>query len=135
MGASGGWPQSGNSSFGNGGPRPSQPRSVTVRLMVCQVFKNLEGTTADGYHDVSTVKDQVNLLYPTEVPVTEKEVLDICETEGSPSNGGGNFDIRDENGRHSIKYEIENSSRSFGAGEIGSPIVRGSSRFVAPPGF
>jgi hypothetical protein len=29
-------------------------------------------------------------------PVEEKEILDICETEGNEVNGGGSFDVRDD---------------------------------------
>ena len=140
----GGWGgPSPNSSFGGNGPqtvRTTQPRSVAVRLNICRACKNLEGSTSDGFYDVDAVKDQVaHLTGPGEAPVTDKELLDICETEGNVMNGGGSFDIRnDGNGQFSIRHEIELSSshRPVGApGEIGSPIVGGGgiSRFGGPP--
>ncbi|RDW94399.1 stress response protein NST1 [Coleophoma crateriformis] len=138
----GGWGAPPNASFGsmNGAPamRPSQPRSVAVRLMICRACKNLNGTTSDGFLDISTIKEQVDQLNPLhEQPVTEKELLDICDTEGNANNGGGSFEIRNE---RFVRYESDvPSHRSMGApGEIGSPIVGGGeriSRFAGPPGL
>jgi hypothetical protein len=139
----GGWNgPSPNSSFGGGGPqpvRPTQPRGVAVRLNICRACKNLEGSTSDGFYDVTAVKDQVaHLMAHGEAPITDKELLDICETEGNAVNGGGSFNVRnDGNGQFSIRHEIElpSSQRPLGApGEIGSPVVGGSiSRFGGPP--
>lgn len=139
----GGWGPPANSSFGSvgGNPviRPSEPRSVAVRLMICRACKNLEGNAPDGYVDINAIKEQVDQFNPpNEQPVSEKELLDICETEGNPINGGGSFDIRkDANDHASIRYENDTSStRPIGApGEIGSPIVGsgGISRFTGPP--
>jgi hypothetical protein len=120
--------------------RASQPhgRSVTIRLMLCRACKNLEVSSPDGFTDIGSIIDYMGSS--GEGPVSEKEVLDICETEGNPLNGGGSFDIRkDSNNRYSIRHENETSSqRPVGApGEIGSPIVGagGISRFPGPPGF
>jgi hypothetical protein len=137
----GGWGPSANSSFGSvGGPQGVRPpRSVAIRLLICRACKNLEGSTPDGFYDVNTVKDLVNHLNVAgEQPVSEKEILDICETEGNSVNGGGSFDIRKEGGDQcSIRHEIDIlSNRPIGApGEIGSPIVGGGSmsRFPGPP--
>lgn len=140
----GGWGVPVNSSFGSlGGTtavRSSQPRSVAVRLMICRACKNLEGSTPDGFNDINALKDQLEHLNPPgEVPVSEKELLDICETEGNAINGGGSFDIRrDANGHCSVQYQSDMPTlqRPLGApGEIGSPIVGGGglSRVTGPP--
>jgi hypothetical protein len=120
--------------------RASQPhgRSVAIRLMLCRACKNLEASSHDGFTDISSIIDYIGSS--GEGPVSEKEILDICETEGNPLNGGGSFDIhKDSNNRYSIRHENETSSqRPVGApGEIGSPIVGagGISRFPGPPGF
>lgn len=125
---------------GSSALRPSQPhgRSVTIRLMLCRACKNLEGSSPDGYTDVNSVIDFLGSS--GEGPVSEKEILDICETEGNPLNGGGSFDIRkDSNNRYSIRHENDlPPPRPIGApGDIGSPIVGsgGLSRFAGPPGF
>jgi hypothetical protein len=140
----GGWPGGPvNGSFGPlGGAAPirsSQPRSVAVRLMICRACKNLEGSTPDGFYDINAIRDQLEHLNPPgEQPVLEKELLDICETEGNSINGGGSFDIRrDGNGHCSIRFEndIIPGHRPVGApGEIGSPIVGGGG-LSRPPGF
>lgn len=107
--------------------------------MLCRACKNLEGTTPDGFFDINLVQEQVDLINPPgDQPVSEKELLDICETEGNAINGGGSFDIREDGGNHSIRFEndILPPHRPVGApGEIGSPIVGGGgiSRFPGPP--
>jgi hypothetical protein len=139
----GGWGAPLNSSFGSTAIRSSQPRSVSVRLMICRACKNLEASAPDGFIDINALRDQVEHMNPPgEPPVSEKEVLDICETEGNAINGGGAFDIRrDSNGHCSIRFESEipTSHRALGApGEIGSPIVGGGGLSRAtnpPPGF
>lgn len=133
----GGWPQSASGSFGAlGGSsmRASQPRSVTVRLMICRACKNLDGSTPDGFYDIDAIKAQIDQLHP---PVSEEELIDICGTEGNPSNGGGYLDIRkDSNGHLSIRHEIDIPSQRMSApGEIGSPIVGGGSGRFPPPGL
>jgi hypothetical protein len=138
-----GWgPSGGNGSFG--AVRPPQPRSVAVRLMICRACQNLEGSTPDGFYDVNLIKEQIEHLNPPgEQPVSEKELLQICETEGNSVNGGGAFEVRnDGNGQSYIRHENDTPSahRPIGApGEIGSPIVGGGgmARFAPgpPPGF
>jgi hypothetical protein len=141
----GGFFNSASSSFGAVGGssaiRPSQPhgRSIAVRLMLCRACKKLEGSSPDGYADINAIIDYLNSS--GEGHVSEREILDICETEGNSQNGGGSFDVRkDSNNRYSIRHEIDlpSSHRPVGApGEIGSPIVGagGISRFPGPPGF
>lgn len=136
------WGPTPSSSFGNvgGGPliRPSQPRSVMVRLMICRACKNLEGSTPDGYYDIKFIKDQIDHLNPPSEPtVSEKELLEICDTEGNTVNGGGSFDVRNNGEGHiSIRHDddLPSSQRPVGApGEIGSPVVGGATRFPGPP--
>jgi hypothetical protein len=119
--------------------RTSQPRFVTIRLLICRACNNLEGSTPDGFYNVNAIKEQVDRFNTADPPVSEKEILDICDTEGNPTNGGGYLHIREDgNGHHSIRHEIDiPSHRPIGApGEIGSPIVGGgSARFGPPPGF
>jgi len=138
----GGWGQPAGSSFGAVGGaqsiRSTQPRSVVIRLLICQACKNLEGSNPDGYYDINAIKEQVDQASQLEQPVSEQELLDICETEGSAVNGGGSFDIRKENnGHYSVRYEDDMPAphRPVAPGEIGSPIIGsvGISRFTGPP--
>lgn len=140
----GGWGPPANSSFGavggNSAIRSSQPRSVTVRQMVCRACKNLDNTTPDKFVDINAIRDQLERLN-LEQPVSERELLDICETEGNSINGGGSFELRKDAGAgFSIRFETEapTNHRPLGApGEIGSPIVGSGniSRFNGPPGL
>ncbi|KAI1105199.1 hypothetical protein F4804DRAFT_331593 [Jackrogersella minutella] len=132
------WPP--NPTFGAPAPgmRTSQPRSVAVRQMLVSACKDLETHAADPdrYIDLSAIKGHVDsLILPGQEPVSEAELLDMCETEGNPQNGGGSFDVRrDSNNKVSIRFEADGGpvptpfARSVGApGEIGSPVVGTSS--------
>ncbi|KAG4032154.1 hypothetical protein MFRU_007g00670 [Monilinia fructicola] len=141
-GFGGGWNTSLNMNNSFGMPpyfRPSQPRSVAVRLMICMACQNLQSSTPDGWLDIDAIKNEVALLNPSrEDAVSEKELLDICDTEGNQMNGGGTFEIRlDSTGKPQIHYisdSIPHDFRSVGApGEIGSPISGGASRNPGPP--
>lgn len=127
-----GWPP--NPAFGVPPPglRPTQSRSVAVRLILCRACKELENNAADadGYIDLSLVKGHVDSINTSE-PVSEAELLDMCETEGNNQNGGGSFDLRHDEttGKVSLRFDATSSTvppmgaRGVGApGEIGSPI-------------
>lgn len=123
-----------NSGFGSVGIGPSRTthgsRPVAVRLKLCYAFRTLKvaANSADGFADIDAVRDAINTTYPNDDPVTEEEVLEICETEGNPQNGGGTFDLRQVNGKHEIRYDREASERAAirgPVGEIGSPVGGG----------
>lgn len=124
---------------GNHGHRPIQPRSIAVRQMLCRACKNLEGSSPDGFHSINSIREQIEHLNPPrEEPVTDTEILDLCETEGNPNNGGGYFDVRlESDGRKFIRFEPDvPTHRSVGApGDIGSPVVGSSGMSRFPPGI
>ncbi|ODH53438.1 hypothetical protein GX48_00268 [Paracoccidioides brasiliensis] len=124
-----------NNAFGIiGGTRPHTSRPVTIRLLVAQACKQLNATSPtkgnSGFHNVNHVLRQVEQLNPpTEPPITLDELLDICDTEGNPQNGGGSFAIKNEGPRVTfVKFEPDNNSMSsaprgsIAPGDIGSPI-------------
>ncbi|PYI05906.1 hypothetical protein BO78DRAFT_419224 [Aspergillus sclerotiicarbonarius CBS 121057] len=128
-----------NNAFAPGGHhRAHASRPVTIRLLVIQACKQLNTMSpskggASGYHDVKVVLRQVDQLRPTnEPPISLKEMLDICDTEGNTQNGGGSFSIKsDETGEY-VKFEPDTNSASSGhrgsivPGEIGSPVPSSS---------
>jgi hypothetical protein len=107
--------------------------------MLCRACRNLEGSSPDGFHSINSIREQIEHLNPPrEEPVLEKEILDLCETEGNPNNGGGYFDVRlESDGRKFIRFEPDvPTHRSVGApGDIGSPIVGSSGMSRFPPGI
>jgi hypothetical protein len=154
-GTSGGWP---NNAFGAGGHH-RLTRPVSVRLLVIQACKNLNTMSPTkgpaSFHNVSKVLRQVEQLNPsTEPPISLDEILDICDTEGNPQNGGGSFTVNDDgvNGK-SVKFsEPDNNSAlsshrgSLVPGDIGSPApgnplpmfggigaASGPRQFASPP--
>jgi hypothetical protein len=132
------WPTNPNfGPLGAGPNRASQPRSVAIRLMLCKACRNLEGASPDGFINIDTIRQQVERLHPVpgDAPVTDRELLDLCETEGNPNNGGGFFDVRHEaDGRVSVRYEPD-MDFTPPAGQIGSPVVGGSGVPRFPPGI
>lgn len=140
-GFGGGWNTSlnMNGSFGMTNYYHSQPRSVAVRLRICGACQNLQNSTQDGWLDIDAIKNEIALSTTVrEEPLSERELLDICDTEGNPMNGGGTFEIRSSDGKSQIHFVSDSMShdfRSAGApGEIGSPISGGASRNLGPPG-
>ncbi|PWY87817.1 hypothetical protein BO94DRAFT_546003 [Aspergillus sclerotioniger CBS 115572] len=127
-----------NNAFAPGGHhRAHASRPVTIRLLVIQACKQLNMMSpskgASGYHDVKIVLRQVDQLRPSdEPPITLKEMLDICDTEGSTQNGGGSFLIRSDETGDYVKFEPDTNSASSGhrasivPGEIGSPVPSSS---------
>ncbi|MCJ1391313.1 Stress response protein nst1 [Xylographa bjoerkii] len=128
-----GW--SSNNAFGIiGGPNRHVSRPVTIRLLACQACKQLTLSTPiknnNGFHSIELILRQVEQLKPAnEGPIQLRELLQICDTEGNPQNGGGSFIIQDEPPRGIfVKYEPDNNgsvgNRGVGGpGEIGSPMV------------
>ncbi|KAK3353215.1 salt tolerance down-regulator-domain-containing protein [Lasiosphaeria hispida] len=124
--------------------RNNEPRYVVVRKMLRRACEELAGPSRrssdsgtesnDGFISLDDIKAQVELFNQGN-PVEERELLDICETEGNDINGGGAFDLREDDlGRKSIRWDASNGraamrppiQRAVGApGDIGSPIVGG----------
>lgn len=134
---------------GFGGPMMNTHQSVrqssmtpyVARLLTIEACKELKKTkapTADDFFDISKVKHTIAQRHPNEQPVSEDDILAILDTEGSPMNGGGGFDVRkDAEGQRSIRY-LEDVQPLVRAGEIGSPIIGsvgsvGMPRFAGPP--
>lgn len=143
----GGWSSAIPSGFGSlsglGGipHRTTQPRSVAVRLMLCRACKNLTATSGHDFHPLSAIKQQIDRLNPPhDDPVSDQEILNLCETEGNPNNGGGFFDLKTVEGEMVIRFDADDGRSLPVPGDIGSPVVGSagivglSSRFP-PPGI
>ncbi|KAL2152961.1 hypothetical protein VTH82DRAFT_4116 [Thermothelomyces myriococcoides] len=118
MGMPWGHPIPSAATFGGQGivDRPIEPRSVAVRKMLrraCEELANAErgspeghAESKDGFIPLEKIKAQVE-LFTHGYAVDEKELLDICETEGNEVNGGGSFDVRDDGqGGKSIRFVL-----------------------------
>ncbi|KAM0510601.1 hypothetical protein ACHAPB_000286 [Verticillium nonalfalfae] len=113
------------------------PRSVAVRRMLCRVCKELQGRGVDGtdgFADLNIIMSEVEQLNRMEgvsrEVISESEILDLAETEGTPHNGGGVFDIRKDvrgPGKHAVRWmpdlvgDMAQPPRAVG--EIGSPVI------------
>jgi hypothetical protein len=67
--------------------------------------KKTDGSASnDGFISLESIKTQVE-MFNHGFPVDERELLDICDTEGNEVNGGGSFDVRDgDQGSKSIRF-------------------------------
>lgn len=103
--------------------------------MLCQACKDLAGSAAsdnDGYIDLANIKSRIE-SQSGDPTIMEQDLLNLCDTEGSPSNGGGTFDVRRDatgSGKHSVRWApdpidgLNPQFRAVGApGEIGSPLM------------
>lgn len=112
----------------------SQPRHVAVRLLLCKACKDLSSTgncDNEGFTDLSSVRAQIE-AQSGDNSITAQDLMNLCDTEGSPSNGGGTFDVRRDAtsaGKHTIRWVPDAGMPSqfrsaVGApGEIGSPLA------------
>ncbi|KAL3469542.1 salt tolerance down-regulator-domain-containing protein [Aspergillus californicus] len=125
-----GW--SDNNAFGTAiHHRAHTSRPVAIRLLVIQAWKQLSAMSSkdtDGYHEVTAIQHQVEELQPDEPTIPQREMLDICDTEGNAQNGGGSFAIKTDETGVFVKFEPDTNSGvtgqrgSIAPGEIGSPI-------------
>ncbi|KAK4234677.1 salt tolerance down-regulator-domain-containing protein [Achaetomium macrosporum] len=119
-----GHPMPPTSTFGGHGvvDRPMEPRSVAVRKMLRRACEELAdaGNKQDEnssqapvkFIPLEKIKAQIEMFNHGH-PVEEKEILDICETEGNEINGGGSFDVRDDdNGGKLIRFVSGNEQRT-----------------------
>lgn len=118
--------------------RPSlsrQPASV-VRQKLCNVCRDLamQDPAPDGFISLSSVhdaiKDQIEFNPLGNGPLTDNDILALCETEGTMMNGGGTFDVHEDGSSKSIRWNPDQTPLhmgGFGApGQIGSPILGSS---------
>lgn len=114
--------------------RPIEPRSVAVRKMLRRACEELaEHSGSDKFIPLEQIKTKVEALNHGQA-VDEKELLDMCETEGNEVNGGGSFDVREDGsqgGGKSIRFVAGNErptpqpvQRAVGY-HPGSPVVGG----------
>lgn len=101
--------------------------------MLSQACKELANTGSgdkEGYVELSSIKAHVDLI-SGDPSITEQDLLNLCDTVGSLSNGGGSFDVKqDISGLRKIRWVPDTDEglnphfRAVGApGEIGSPLV------------
>ncbi|RFU74017.1 stress response nst1 [Trichoderma arundinaceum] len=111
----------------------AQPRHVAVRVLLSQACKDLTNTVSadkEGFIDLASIKSHVDMM-SGDPSISEQDLLNLCDTVGSSSNGGGSFDVkRDILGLKRVRWVPDTDEglnphfRAVGApGEIGSPLV------------
>lgn len=114
-----------------GRPMPSRQPVSVVRQKLCNICRELamQDPSKDGLIPLQviqdTMKDQIEFNPLGNGPLTENDILILCETEGTMVNGGGNFEIREDGNGRSIRWnehKVPQPLGAFGApGQFGSP--------------
>lgn len=113
-------------------PMPSRQPVSIVRQKLCNICRELamQDPSKDGLIPLQvvqdTMKDQVEFNPLGNGPLTENDILILCETEGTMVNGGGNFDIHEDGNGRSIRWNENKLPQPLGAfgapgGHFGSP--------------
>ena len=98
----------------------------------CQALSNTSSADGEGYMDVGALKSRIE-AQSGDGSFTEQDLLNLCDTEGNGSNGGGTFDTRRDaggHGRHAIRWApgagdgLDAHLRAVGPpGGFGSPLA------------
>lgn len=117
--------------------RSNASRAARIRQLACRAYtKLLNGPPPMGakraYCSAEALHRELNELIKqgNESPVSLKEMLEICETEGNAQNGGGAFKIEVHEGNELwLKYDLVKFdgrkvpiSTRGAPGDIGSPL-------------
>ncbi|OAA72886.1 stress response protein nst1 [Akanthomyces lecanii RCEF 1005] len=117
-------------------------RHIAVRQMLCAACKTLAGSSGDGsaFVDVAALQNHVE-QQSNDPTISAQDLLNLCDTEGNASNGGGTFDVvKRDNATHAIRWVPDAMDalmsgsngvagggpfrQAVGApGEIGSPLM------------
>ncbi|KAF3767055.1 hypothetical protein M406DRAFT_355454 [Cryphonectria parasitica EP155] len=89
----------------------------------------MQAPTEDGFIALSlvqdTLKDRVEHNPLGSGPITETDILALCETEGTMANGSGNFDIQEGTTGKSIRWNPDKTPQAYGGfgapGQMTSP--------------
>ena len=141
----GGWPSSGGFGLGLANPSvPSRPRHAQIRIGMVDAYKTHASSgriQSDGFVDARSIFTHVQgVVRP---PVEAAEMLDLLDTEGTPQNGGGSFQLRqtgDDKLDVLLKWVPDDGQghgrvgNIGGAGDIGSPVVQPVSANQTPYG-
>lgn len=128
------WPSSTSFGLGLGNNSiPSRPRHQQIRIGIIEAYKtHASGGKAqpDGFVDAKSIFSQIqNTLRP---PIAEADMRELLDTEGTPQNGGGSFQLQ-KTGEGELDVLLKwtqddgqghgRVGNIGGAGDIGSPVV------------
>ncbi|EGX96009.1 stress response protein nst1 [Cordyceps militaris CM01] len=116
-------------------------RHIAIRQMLCAACKTLAGSSdaaadGSGFVDLGALRNHVE-SQSQDPSITAQDLLNLCDTEGNASNGGGTFDVvRRDNATHAVRWVPDAVGTPLDAlhgggaglfrqppGEIGSPLV------------
>lgn len=114
FGGPSGWPTpTHGAGFGTSVPiaRPvmqTHHSASTVRQMLSTVCRDLgmQDSSKEGFIPFQRVEDSIKMQVQTNPlgngPLTADVIMVLCETEGTPVNGGGVFEVRDDEGGNKL---------------------------------
>lgn len=117
--------------FGLGSPgppipsRPSQSSPAVIRSIIVQGYKDLSAaghTDTEGYVHLHSLKARIESQH-LDHGLSDQDILDLSETEGSATNGGGTFESRIIRGTPTLRWQFDEGTGRHGphAGPISNP--------------
>jgi hypothetical protein len=138
-GITGGWPSNpGSFGLGLGGTSMSgsRPHPNQLRISMIDAYKSHVSTgraKPDGFVDARSIFLQVHSTFRP--PIVEQDMANLVDTEGTPNNGGGSFEVRKTGAEDLdmlLKWRPDDGQAHGrvgnigGVGDIGSPIIGAS---------
>ncbi len=111
---------------GGGGMRnvSQASRHIAVRQMLCVACKTLAGggsSDGSGFVDLAALQHHVE-NQAHDASISAQDLLNLCDTEGSASNGGGTFDVvQRDNATHAVRWVPDAMDVLLGGGGGGPP--------------
>lgn len=122
-------------SIGSIHQQQSTVRALTLRQILVSSCHKLAARMPMApihvWHRAEEIHREVQAVAPKQfTPISLGEIIDLCNTVGNGQNGGGYFEVLNDQGATLIRYH-HGRSPSLGAppGDIGSPIVSGGLPF------
>lgn len=115
-------------------------RPIAIRQMLCAACKTLAGSGEafdGGFVDLHALRNHIE-AQSSDPSITVQDLLNLCDTEGNGSNGGGTFDVvKRDSATHAIRWvpDVMDTLSGHGNGSISS--VGGGGAFrptVGAPG-
>lgn len=114
------------------GSARSRAQRAEMRQRICSACRYMAraplppalAQEGEGFVCAESLKDRLMYYYG---PITDQELLKICNTAGNASNGGGTLETRTVSGKMFVRWTPEEQSQRVTSSEDGFPEASGNS--------